>query len=78
MHRRAVIASDAAAKAHLVVARHPDNRVTTLCAETKVPEWHRHDLDTRPGCTHRLNILQELRAARDRLPACTHAFGPEK
>jgi hypothetical protein len=69
MDRRAVITSDTAAKAHLVVARHPDDRVTTLCAEIKVPEWHRDDLDTRPGCFHCLNVLQELRAARDRLPA---------
>jgi hypothetical protein len=67
--RRAVITSDAAAKAHLVVARHSHDRVTTLCAEIKVPEWHRQDLDTRPGCIHCLNVLQELRAARDRLPA---------
>jgi hypothetical protein len=69
MDRRAVIASGAVAKAHLVVARHPDDRVTTLCGEIKVPEWYRPDLDTWPGCMHCLNVLEELRAARDRLPA---------
>jgi hypothetical protein len=62
MNRKAAISISRypAGVAHLVVARHPGNEVTTLCAE-RTTEAHRpHDLETLPVCQHCAKVLQEL------------------